>query len=267
MRLDQVYGTVATFNDEELRAFVRADRVRRRAIERAADQLFLGWVVRAFDRSPLAEARARASAAIREAGLPEPHPIRAAASTLLPPLVTLVAVFAAVVTFGAVFLRTLPISPTDRSLLGEGWTFIGLGAASVLATLVARSSLQAGPRDPADVFGERLLRAMQGLYAIMAGLALLPLAFIVVVMILPDLTEVATIALVVSAFALIVGGIRAGLRTRVLSGVWRPFEDAALAAVAQGRIDELDQRLLTLPLETAIRTTAVPAGGLEATAS
>ena len=264
MRLDQVYGTVATFTYQELRAFVRADRVRRRAIERAADQLFLGWVVRAFDRSPLAEARSRASAAIREAGLPEPHPIRAAASTLLPPLVTMVAVFAAVVTFGAVFLRTLPIAPADRSLLGEGWTFIGLGAASVLAALVARSALHAGPRDPADVFGERLLRAMQGLYSMMAALALLPLAFIVVVMILPNLAEVARIVLFVSALALIIAGVRAGLRTRVLSGVWRPFEDAALAAVAHGRIDELDERLLTLPLATAIRSSAVPAGELQA---
>lgn len=267
MRLDQVYGTVATLTDEELRAFIRADRVRRSAIERAADQVFLGWIVRSFDRSPLAEARTRASAAIREAGLPEPHPIRAAAASLLPPLVTLVAVFAAAITFGAMFLRALPIAPVDRAMLGEAWMFIGLAVAALLAALVARSSLRAGPRDPADVFGERLLGVLQGLYLIMAALALLPLAFIVVVMAAPDVADVATIGLFLSAVALILAGVRAGLRARALNGVWRPFEDAALAAVAHGHIDALDERLLMLPLDAAIRTSAVPPAGLPATAS
>ena len=267
MRLDQVYGTVATLTDEELRAFIRADRARRSALERAADQLFLGWIVRSFDRSQLAEARSNASAAIRQAGLPEPHPIRAAASTLLPPLVTLVAVFAAAITFGTMFLRAVPISPIDRGMLGEGWVSISLGTAALLAALVSHGALRAGPRDPADVFGERLLGALRSLYVVMAALALLPLAFIAVVVALPDLAKLATIVMVVSALLLIVLGARAGMRARALNGVWRPFEDAALAAVARGHISSFDDYLLTLPLELAIRSSAVPAGGLEATAS
>lgn len=265
MRLDQVYGTVATFNDEELRAFIRADRVRRSKLERAADQLFLGWIVRSLDRSELGEARSNASAAIREAGLPVPHPIRAAASTLLPPLVTLVAVFAAAITFGTMFLRVLPISPIDRGILGEGWASGSLGGAALLAALVAHSALRAGPRDPADVFGERLLGALRSLYLTMAALALLPVAFIGVVMVVPDLAELATIVLVVSALVLIVIGARAGLRARALNGVWRPFEDAALAAVARGHISTFDDYLLTLPLATALRTAPVSAGELQAT--
>jgi hypothetical protein len=267
MRLDQVYGTVAAFTDEELRAFIRADRTRRSSVERLGDQVFLGWLIRAFDRGPLAEARFRASAAIREAGLPEPHPIRAAATRLLPPLVTLVAVFAAVVAFGAVFVRMLPISPIDRATLGEGWTFIGLGAGALLAALVARSDLRAGTRDPADVFGERLLGVMQAVYSIIAAVAALPLAFIVVVMAVPDLADLASIVVFSAAVILVATGVRVGLRTRALFGVWRPFEDAALAAVAHGRIGDLDEHLLMLPLETAIRTSTVPVGSLQATAT
>jgi hypothetical protein len=266
MRLDQVYGTVASFTDDELRAFIGADRRRMSAVARIADQVFLGWLVRLFDRSPLAEARYRASVAIREAGLPTPHPIRAAASRLLPPLVTLVAVFAAFVTFGTVFIRNLPISPMDRATLGESWTFIGLGGGALLAALMARSDMQAGPRDPADVFGGRLLAVVQGVYSIMAALAALPLAFIVVVMAAPDVADLASVVLPVAALLLIVFGLRVALRTRPLLGVWRPLEDAALAAVAHGRIDSLDERLLMLPLETAIRSAALPAGGLQATA-
>ena len=225
----------------------------------------MGWLVRSFDRSPLGEARASASAAIREAGLPEPHPIRAAAASLLPPLVTLVAVFAAAITFGTIFLRSLPISATDRAMIGEGWASAWLGIAALLAALATHSSLRSGPSDPADVFRERLLGALRALYLITATVAVLPVAFIGVVAAVPDVADVATIILLVAALVLIVAGIRPVLRTRALHGVWRPFEDAALAAVAHGHISALDERLLTLPLETAIRTVTVPGEGLQAT--
>lgn len=267
MRLDQVYGTLAGFTDEELAAFIRADRVRRSAMERAADLIFMGWLVRSVDRSPLGEARATASAAIREAGLPEPHPIRAAAASMLPPLVTLVAVFAAAITFGTVFFRSMPMMAADREMVGTVWASIWLGIAALLAALVTHGSLRAGPRDPADVFRDRLLGALRVLYLVTAGVAVLPVAFVGIVMAVPDLADLATIVLVVSAVVLIVAGIRAVLRTRTLHGVWRPFEDAALAAVAHGHISAFDERLLTLPLETAIRSTAGLREGLGATST
>jgi hypothetical protein len=267
MRLDHVYGTLAGFTDEELRAFIRADRVRRSRLERAADQVFMGWLVRAFDRSQLSEARAIASAAIREAGLPEPHPIRAVAAGLLPPLATFVAVFAMAITSGSLFIRGLPIPAADRAMLAEGWASLGLGTAALLAALVTHGALRAGPRDPADVFGERIFGALRTLYLVVAGLALLPVTFITAVMAVPDLAELTTIILSVVAVVLLVAGIRAGLQTRKLNGVWRPFEDAALAAVAHGHISAFEERLLTQPLEAAMQVTKVPAGELRATAT
>ena len=78
-------------------------------------------------------------------------------------------------------------------------------------------------------------------------------AFVAIVMAMPDMADLATVLLAVTALALLVAGLRAGLRTRALSGVWRPFEDAALAAVAHGRISDLDERLLAQPLDTVVR--------------
>ena len=71
-------------------------------------------------------------------------------------------------------------------------------------------------------------------------------------MLMPDVADVATLGLFIAALGLIGSGLRVGLRTRALNGVWRPFEDAALAAVAHGRISDLDERLLAQPLDMVL---------------
>jgi hypothetical protein len=254
MRLDEVYGTLASFTDEELRAFVAADRRRRTAVERAADRLFLGWLVRLSANDPLAEARVRASAVLREAGLPKPQPTRVALRGLLPPLVALLSVSATAAFFGMMLSNVLAIAPAERAVLGEESLSIGMAAGALLAWLIARRSTDAGPREPADVFGQRLQAAVATLYGMTAGLALLPLAFVVVVIHMPSVADLATVVVLLAGLALITNGLRVGLHARALSGVWRPFEDAALAAVAHGRISDLDEHLLAQPLETVLRS-------------
>ncbi len=253
MRLDEVYGTVASFSDEEIRAFVAADRRRRRPLELIADQVFLGWLVRLSASDPLSEARVRASAAVREAGVPEPHPGRVAARRLLPPLVVAVSVLVSTFALLTVLGHALGMDQSDGTGAGGDALSVALAAGTLMAWLVARDPAQAGPREQADVFGDRLQTAVATLYATTAGLALLPIAFVVVVMLNPELADLATFGLPLAALALGLKGVRVGLRMRALSGVWRPFEDAALAAVAHGRISDLDERLLAQPLDVVVR--------------
>jgi hypothetical protein len=252
MRLDEVYGTLASFSDSDLRAFVVADRRRRSAIERAADQVFFGWLVRRFAKDRLAEARLNASAAIREAGLAEPHPTRVAARRLLPPFVTMFSVFAATAAFWTALANVLSMDPADRAAAGGEALSIGLAAGALMAWLVARNPREAGPQEPADVFGDRLQAAIATVYATTAGFAILPIAFVALVMMLPEIADLATLGLFVAGLALIGSALRVALRARALIGVWRPFEDAALAAVAHGRISDLDERLLAQPLDSVL---------------
>ena len=253
MRLDEVYGTLASFSDEELRAFVAADRRRRSALELLADQFFLGWLVRAFATDPLTEARVRASAAVREAGLPEPRPGRVAARRLVPPLTVAVSVFVSTFALLTVLGHALWTAQAGQAADNDALP-IAIAAAALMAWLVARTTPHSGPTDPADVFGDRLQAAVATLYGTAAGLAVLPTAFVVVVVSNPDVAELATLGLLLAALALAAIGARVGLRTRALSGVWRPFDDAALAAVAHGRISDLDERLLTQPLDAVLGT-------------
>ena len=126
MRLDEVYAALASFSDDELRAFVAADRRRRRSVELMADRVLLGWLVRQFGTDPLTEARVRAIAAIREAGIAEPRPGRVAARRISQPLVVAISVFASTVALLAVLGHALAMTSADRSAAGNEAVSIGL---------------------------------------------------------------------------------------------------------------------------------------------
>lgn len=256
MRLDEVYGTVAAFSDRELRAFAAADRSRRRRLEVVADQFFLGWVVRAFANDPLAEARRRATQVLREDGIDVPRPTRDAMRDVIPPVVALVAVFTAAAGLSIVGLNMLPIMPEERADLVQAAISIGLSIGGLLAWLIAREPLLDGPRKPVDVFGHRLLGALATLYGVTALVAIMPVGIVAIAIAAPEIVDIATIALALIVAGLAIAGLRAARRARVLNGVWRPFDDAALGAAAHGRIDPLEEQLLVLPLETVLRAEA-----------
>jgi hypothetical protein len=256
MRLDEVYGTVAAFSDQELRAFAAADRSRRRRLEVVADQFFLGWLVRAFASDPLAEARRNATRVLREDGIDVPRPTRDAMRDLLPPVIALLGVFTAASGLSIVGLNVLPILPEERADLVQAAISIGLSIGGLLAWLIAREPLLDGPRRPVDVFGHRLLAALATLYGVMALVAIMPVSVVAIAIAAPEIVDAATIVLVLTVVVLALAGIRAARRARVLNGAWRPFDDAALGAAAHGRIDPMEERLLVLPLETVVRAGA-----------
>jgi hypothetical protein len=175
-----------------------------------------------------------------------------AARRLVPPLIVAISVSASTFAFLTVLGSVLSMQHGDGSAGGSDATSIALAAGALMAWLVARSPSHAGPREHADIFGERLQAAVATLYATTAALAILPIAFVAVLILNPDLADVATFGLLVAASAIAWKGVRVGLRARPLSGVWRPFEDAALAAVARGHISDLDERLLRQPLDVVV---------------